>query len=110
MISDPFLIACPLACIRPLDSGRKITLTALPTPGYEFTNWQVANHGQDPFAPGPCGTSPVCQLTVDQAKDVVANFDGSFLGRSNEPHEGGNKNDERPPPPCEVDCAGSKPS
>lgn len=34
--STPYLIDCPLACIRPFDGGREVTLTAYPTPGHTF--------------------------------------------------------------------------
>ena len=34
--STPYLIDCPLACIRPFQRGREMTLTAYPTPGFTF--------------------------------------------------------------------------
>ena len=34
--STPYLIDCPLACIRPFDAGREVTFTAYPTSGFTF--------------------------------------------------------------------------
>lgn len=44
--SDPYLIDCPLACIRPLDQNRDITLTAHVTIGHTFAGWEGACKGQ----------------------------------------------------------------
>jgi hypothetical protein len=40
--STPYLIDCPLACIRPFDAGREVTLTAYPTSGFTFESWTDA--------------------------------------------------------------------
>jgi hypothetical protein len=44
--SDPYLIDCPLACIRPFDQNREITLTAYVTIGHTFAGWEGACAGQ----------------------------------------------------------------
>ena len=48
--SAPSLINCPLACIRPFDRGREVTLTAHPTSGFTFESWTDACAGQS----NPC--------------------------------------------------------
>lgn len=44
--SDPYLIDCPLACIRPVDQNREIKLTAFVTIGHTFSGWEGACAGQ----------------------------------------------------------------
>ena len=44
--STPYLIDCPLACIRPFDAGREVTFTAYPTSGFTFESWTDACEGQ----------------------------------------------------------------
>jgi endoglucanase len=70
-----YYIDCPLACIRPFDTGATVTLTATPSAGYTFVGWQVADHGQSPTA-GVCPGTGTCTVTMSGAKDVVALFDG----------------------------------
>src|SRR5262245_66541425 len=48
--STPYLIDCPLACVRPYEPGREVTLTAYPTPGFAFASWTGACEGE----PNPC--------------------------------------------------------
>ena len=48
--STPYLVDCPLACIRSLEPGRELTLTAYPTSGFTFESWTGACEGQ----PNPC--------------------------------------------------------
>jgi hypothetical protein len=72
VISTPgYRIDCPLACIRPFAAGSSVTLVQMPTPGYTFTEWEAANHGQPAIA-GVCPGTGNCTVTMDQAKDVVA--------------------------------------
>ena len=68
--STPYLIDCPMACIRPWDQGRDITLTAYPTPGHTFESWE-----------GPCaGQGNPCTLKVSGGLiDVRAVFSGQFV-------------------------------
>jgi hypothetical protein len=70
-----YYIDCPFACIRPFDTGATVTLTAVPSTGYTFIGWQVADHGQPPVS-GACPGLGTCTVTMSQAKDVVALFDG----------------------------------
>ncbi len=67
--STPYLIDCPLACIRPFDPGREVTLTAYPTSGFTFESWTDACAGQ----PNPCTLK-----TSGAALGVTAVFSGSY--------------------------------
>ena len=67
--STPYLIDCPLACIRPFDQGREVTLTAYPTPGFTFESWTDACAGQK----NPCKLT-----TSGAALGVTAVFSGSY--------------------------------
>jgi hypothetical protein len=71
----PYYVDCPLACIRPFSAGATVTLTAVPSTGYTFVGWQVADHGQPPVT-GACPGTGTCTVTLSAAKDVVALFDG----------------------------------
>jgi hypothetical protein len=68
--STPYLIDCPLACIRPFDQGREVTLTAYPTPGFTFESWTDACAGQ----PNPCTLT-----TSGAALGVTAVFSGRYV-------------------------------
>lgn len=68
--SAPYLIDCPLACVRPFDRGREVTLTAYPTPGFTFASWTGACEGQ----PNPCTLS-----SSGAALDVTAVFSGFYV-------------------------------
>jgi Divergent InlB B-repeat domain len=68
--STPYLIDCPLACIRPLEQGREITLTAHTTPGHTFESWEGACAGQG----NPCTLRASGGLI-----DVRAVFSGQFV-------------------------------
>jgi hypothetical protein len=57
-------IDCGADCSESLDHGTSVTLTATPAPGSRFSGWS-----------GDCsGTSPTCQLSVIQARSVIAVF------------------------------------
>ena len=58
--SDPYLLDCPKACIRPFDQNREVKLTAYVTPGHTFTAWEGACAGQG----NPC-TLTVTGAIVD---------------------------------------------
>jgi hypothetical protein len=90
-----YYIDCPLACIRPFDTGASITLTATPTTGYTFIGWKVADHGQAPTA-GVCPGTGTCTVTMNTAKDVVALFDGPPPQPVGTPPK--KKSEEIPPP------------
>jgi len=68
--STPYLIDCPLACIRPFDAGREVMLTAHPTSGFTFESWTGACKGQ----PNPCALT-----TSGAALDVTAVFSGFYV-------------------------------
>jgi hypothetical protein len=68
--STPYLIDCPMACIRPWDQGREITLTAHPTSGHKFESWEGACAGQG----NPCTLKASGSLV-----DVRAVFSGQFV-------------------------------
>ena len=68
--STPYLIDCPLACIRPVDRGRALTLTAYPTPGFTFESWTGACEGQ----PNPC-----ILTSSASAVGVTAVFSGFYV-------------------------------
>ncbi len=68
--STPYLIDCPLACIRSLEPGHELTLTAYPTPGFTFESWSGACEGQ----PNPCTLS-----TSAATADVTAVFSGFYV-------------------------------
>jgi Divergent InlB B-repeat domain len=70
-----YYVDCPYACIRPFDTGATVTLTAVPTTGYTFVGWEVANHGSPPDSAACPGTG-TCTVTMSQSKDVVAVFSG----------------------------------
>ena len=68
--SNPYLIDCPLACVRPFDLNREVTLTAYVTPGHTFSAWEGACTGQG----NPC-TLKVTGALVD----VTAVFTGQYV-------------------------------
>ena len=68
--SNPYLIDCPLDCVRPFSQNREVTLTAYVTPGHTFSAWEGACAGQG---------NP-CTLTVTGALvDVTAVFTGQYV-------------------------------
>ncbi len=68
--SMPYLIDCPMACIRPVDQGRDLTLTAYPTAGHKFESWEGACAGQG----NPCTLKASGGLI-----DVRAVFSGQYI-------------------------------
>ena len=68
--SEPYFVDCPLACIRPLERGRELTLVAHVTPGHKFESWEGACAGQG---------NP-CKLTAaGSAVDVTAVYSGHYV-------------------------------
>ena len=67
--SDPYLIDCPLACIRAFEPNREVKLTAYMTPGHTFKAWEGACAGQG---------NP-CTIKVSGAMDVVAVLEGQYV-------------------------------
>ena len=61
--STPSAINCGVTCTANLDYGSSITLTAMAIKGYLFTGWT-----------GACSGASFCQLAMDEAKTVTANF------------------------------------
>ena len=67
--SSPYLIDCPLACVRPWAQGREVMLKASPTPGYTFERWDGVCAGQ---------RNP-CTLTISGGLvEVTAVFGGHY--------------------------------
>jgi hypothetical protein len=60
-------IACPPACAIPWDDGSSVTLEAQAAAGSRFLGWT-----------GACSGTASCQLRMDAAKDVGAQFAGEF--------------------------------
>jgi hypothetical protein len=67
--SDPYLIDCPMACIRAFEANREVKLTAYMTPGHTFKAWEGACAGQG---------NP-CTIKVSGATDVTAVLEGQFV-------------------------------
>jgi hypothetical protein len=67
--SDPYLIDCPMACIRAFEPNREVKLTATMTPGHTFKAWEGACAGQG---------NP-CTIKVSGAMDVTAVLEGRFV-------------------------------
>ena len=67
--SDPYLIDCPMACIRPIDQNREIKLTAYVTIGHTFKGWEGACAGQA----NPCTLKASGALV-----DTTAVFTGQY--------------------------------
>jgi PKD repeat protein len=61
--SSPAGIACPPVCQAGFDPGTAVTLTASPDAGSIFTGWS-----------GDCSGTGACQITMNQARSVTANF------------------------------------
>jgi len=68
--STPYLIDCPLACIRSFERGTQITLTAFVTPGHKFESWEGACAGQG----NPCTLSLSSALV-----ETVAVLSGQYV-------------------------------
>ena len=86
--SDPYLIDCPMACVRPFELNRDVKLTAYATPGHTFKAWEGACAGQG---------NP-CTLKVSgAAMEVTAVFTGQFVPPAPPPPP------PAPPPPAELD-------
>lgn len=68
--STPYLIDCPMACVRPWEQGRDVTLTAYATPGHRFESWEGACAGQG---------NPCTLKTSGGLIDVRAVFSGQFV-------------------------------
>ncbi len=67
--SDPYLIDCPMACVRAFDSGREVKLTAYVTPGHTFKGWEGACAGQG---------NP-CTIKLSGATEVTAVLEGQYV-------------------------------
>lgn len=67
--SDPYIIDCPMACIRSFEPGREVKLTATMTPGHTFKAWEGACAGQG---------NP-CTIKVTGSMDVTAVLEGQYV-------------------------------
>jgi PKD domain/Divergent InlB B-repeat domain len=66
---SPGGISCASSCQPSFDSGTLVTLTASPDPGSTFSGWS-----------GDCTGTGSCQLTMNQARSVTANFSPTNFG------------------------------
>ena len=87
--SDPFLIDCPLACIRPFESGSEVKLIGAHHPGAH-----VRGAGK---APAPDRGTRAPSTVVRAAVDVTAVLDGQFVPPT-------------PPPSATPPASGSPPA
>lgn len=62
--SSPAGIDCGTTCIQDFDQGTAVTLTATPTGVSMFAGWS-----------GACAGTGTCQVTIDQARSVGAEFE-----------------------------------
>jgi Fe-S cluster biogenesis protein NfuA len=62
--SEPDGINCPDECSQGYNYGTVVSLTATANTGSTFTGWS-----------GACSGTTVCQVTMNEAKNVVATFD-----------------------------------
>jgi len=67
--SDPYLIDCPMACLRAFEPNREVKLTAYMTPGHTFKAWEGACAGQG---------NP-CTIRVSGAMEVTAVLEGEYV-------------------------------
>jgi hypothetical protein len=64
--SEPYRIDCPTACVRALDVGGLLVVTATPSTGYAFVRWSGDGCSE--------GSNP-CALTVTRNTSLVAHFE-----------------------------------
>ena len=59
--SNPYLIDCPLACVRPFDLNREVTLTAYVTPGHTpgHVSVRIVSRGEEAVITGDLMHHPV---------------------------------------------------
>lgn len=67
--SSPAGINCGTDCTESLASGTVVTLTAAPGTGYSFSGWS-----------GDCSGTGTCTVTMNSAKNVIANFTATPTG------------------------------
>jgi hypothetical protein len=67
--SSPAGINCGTDCTESLASGMVVTLTASPSLGYNFSGWA-----------GDCSGTGTCTVTMNSAKNVIANFTATPTG------------------------------
>lgn len=65
VISNPSSINCGSVCSASYSNGTSVTLTAIPLSYSEFAGWS---------GDGCSGTSPTCTVTMDQARNINAEF------------------------------------
>jgi hypothetical protein len=66
--SSPAGIDCPGACTADFLESTVVSLTADPEPGFELASWS-----------GACSGSGICQVTMNQARNVTASFQPSSI-------------------------------
>src|SRR6185437_11819817 len=64
--SAPAGISCGSACLASFDTGASVALTATPDASSIFSGWG-----------GACSGSAACNVTMDSAKSVTADFEPS---------------------------------
>ncbi len=70
IISGDGHIYCGTVCSFTYDGGTQVGLTAIPAPGYTFSNWTGCDNAQGNF----------CTMMMSSAKDVTATFTVSNVG------------------------------
>ena len=71
-------LSCGIDCTKNYDFGTPVTLIAIPENGSTFSNWD-----------GDCaGTTPICEITIDGTKDVIANFEPAICTYRIDPNSG----------------------
>jgi DNA-binding beta-propeller fold protein YncE len=68
VLSEPAGIECGASCSEHFDEGSTVALTATPEPRSHFAGWSVAGSPSACQSPGPC------EVTLDQATAVSAEF------------------------------------
>jgi streptogramin lyase len=66
VFTNPEEINCGKTCEAEFTEGHELALFATPAPGSKFVGWSGG---------GCSGTETACKITMDEAREVVANFD-----------------------------------
>ncbi len=89
-------VDCSDSCTVQVEGGIAIILEAMPEEGMVFVSWS------DPS----CGTTPMCEITVDKNLDIEAIFATDQCPEDDAKHEPGNCGCGVPEDDCIQDCNG----